>query len=31
MRIGDEGVAVFDAESGCKMCMAVNENCGLST
>ena len=31
MRIGDEGVVVFDAESECKMCMAVNGKCGLST
>ena len=34
MRIGDEGdegVVMFDAESGCKMCMAVTGKCGLST
>ena len=29
--MGDEGVVVFDAESGYRVCMAVNGKCGLST
>ena len=29
MRVGDEDLVVFDAESGCKICMAVNGKCEL--